>query len=357
MKVAFRADASHHIGAGHVMRCLSLAQGLKILGVESIFICKYLPGNLISYIEDRKFNVLKLPKPHAPDSSEKQLAVHWVQDAEQTCELIKGKSIDWLVVDHYEIDAVWENTLQPYIKKLMVIDDLANREHACDLLLDQNLNRLSAHYNLLVEPSTKKLMGCEFALLRPEFAELRPKALIERKEARIKRILVTMGGMDENNITEDVLTALNRSTLPADFQINVVLGANSSWIAQIMEMAQGMKVTTNVLVDVKDMAGLMLESDLAIGGAGSTSWERCCLGLPSLVMILAENQRYGAEALEAVGAAVVIKELSELEFFFNSSLKTHDSFNGLQTMSKRAFEVTDGLGVMRVANEMVYERH
>jgi spore coat polysaccharide biosynthesis predicted glycosyltransferase SpsG len=145
--------------------------------------------------------------------------------------------------------------------------------------------------------------------------------------------------------------------LPADFQITVVLGANSPWITRLMEIAKGMKSTTNVLVDVKNMASLMLESDLAIGGAGSTSWERCCLGLPSLVMILAENQRYGAEALEAVGAAMVIKELSELESFLNFSLRTHDSFNGLQTMSKRAFEVTDGLGVMRVANEMVYERH
>lgn len=357
MKVAFRADASHHIGAGHVMRCLSLAEGLKTFGVESIFICRPLSGNLISYIEDKKFNVMKLSKPHTPDSSEKQLAVHWIQDAEQTCELIKDKSIDWLVVDHYEIDAVWENTLRPHVEKLMVIDDLANRAHACDLLLDQNLNRLSAHYNLLVEPSTKKLMGCEFALLRPEFAELRPRALIKRKEPKIKRILVTMGGMDKNNITEGVLAALNRSAIPADLQITVVLGANSSWIARMKEVAKGMRVATNVFVDVKDMAGLMLESDLAIGGAGSTSWERCCLGLPSFVIILAENQRYGSEALESAGAAMVIKKLSELESFFNFSLRTNNSFNGLQTMSKRAFEVTDGLGVMRVANEIFYGRH
>ena len=361
MKVAFRADASHRIGAGHVMRCLSLAEGLKKFGVESIFICRSLPGNLISYIEERKFKVLKLLKPYTSDEfgleSSETLAVNWTQDAEQTCELIKYKSVDWLVVDHYEIDALWENMLRPYVKKLMVIDDLANRAHACDLLLDQNLNRLSAHYNLLVEPSTKKLMGCEFALLRPEFAELRPKALLKRKETRVRHIVVTMGGMDNKNVSEDVLIAINRTTLPADFQITVVLGANSPWITRLMKIAKGMKSPTNVLVDVKDMASLMLESDFAIGGAGSTSWERCCLGLPSLVMILAENQRYGAEALEAAGAAIVIKELSELESFFNFSLKTNDSLNKFQIMSKRAFEVTDGLGVMRVANAMVYEQY
>jgi UDP-2,4-diacetamido-2,4,6-trideoxy-beta-L-altropyranose hydrolase len=362
MKVAFRTDASHHIGAGHVTRCLSLAEGLKTLGIEIIFICRSLSGNLISYIEERKFNVLKLPKPHSPDehgldSFEMQLAVNWIQDAEQTCELIKEKSIDWLVVDHYEIDADWENTLRPYVKKIMVIDDLANRTHTCDLLLDQNLNRLSAHYNSLVEPSTKKLMGSEFALLRSEFAELRPSALIKRKETKIKRILVTMGGMDRNNFTEDVLTTLNKCAIPEELQVTVVLGVNSPWITRLMEIAKGMNATTNILVDVKDMARLMLESDLAIGGAGSTSWERCCLGLPSLVMIMAENQRHGAEALKAAGAAIVIKELSELERFFNFSLRTNDSLNKFQIMSKRAFEVSDGLGVMRVANAMVYEQY
>ena len=239
----------------------------------------------------------------------------------------------------------------------MVIDDLANRSHACDLILDQNLNRSSEHYKLLVESTTKKLLGCEFALLRPEFAELRSRALIKRKETRIRRLLIAMGGMDQNNITERVLAKLNRSAMPADLKISVVLGANSSWIARVKEVAKGMRVATNVFVDVKDMAGLMLESDLAIGGAGSTAWERCCLGLPSLLMILAENQRHGSEALQAAGAAIVIKDLSELESFFSFSLRTIDSLNRFQTMSKRAYEVTDGLGSLRVANEMIHGKY
>ena len=325
MKAAFRTDASLLMGSGHVMRCLTLADALKAQGVECHFISREHPGHLMEIIRQRGYVVAVLPaKPSASPSDAHSprcvgepahapwLGCDWQTDAQQTGTILATLQPDWLVVDHYALDQRWEVALQPHYRKLLVIDDLADRPHHCNLLLDQNLGRRPEDYVGLVPAECEVLAGPQYALLRPEFAELRPYSLQRRQQPQLKQLLVTMGGVDAPNATGQVLQALKDCPLPQDCRITVVMGAAAPWLAQVRDVAAQMPWPAEVLVNVNDMARCMADSDLAIGAAGSTSWERCCLGLPTLLLVLAENQAPGAQALDASGAAVLIGGTSDV---------------------------------------------
>jgi len=306
--VVFRTDTSLLIGTGHVMRCLTLANALKAKGVECVFICRAHDGNLIDFISDNGFVVKTLPigEKTSAGSYAGWLGVTWEEDAAQTLLAMRGLAVDWLIVDHYALDARWETLMRPQCEKLMVIDDLADRPHDCDLLLDQNLGRSSADYTDIIPVNCRLFVGPRFALLRPEFAETRAYSLARRVNPQLKTLLITMGGVDQNNATGAVLKALTKCTLPEDLQITVVMGPHAPWLSDVQSVAKDMPWETDIKVSAKDMAQLMADSDLAIGAAGSTSWERCCLGLPSLMLVLADNQSAIAQALQDHGAAIRI---------------------------------------------------
>ena len=353
--IAFRADASLQIGTGHVMRCLTLADALSEQGAQCVFICREHAGHLLSLIERRGHKAFSLPAPIAGYEAQPGLAhatwlgTDWATDAEQTRQLLKEQSIDWLVVDHYALDARWERDLAPHYRKLMVIDDLADRLHTCDLLLDQTYGREVADYRPLVPADCNTLCGSEYALLRPEFAALRSYSLQRRARPALGELLITMGGVDKDNATGQVLQALCNCPLPADCRITVVMGASAPWLDKVRKQAQDMPWTTRVLIGVSDMAQLMADSDLAIGAAGATSWERCCLGLPTAMMVLAENQRYAAHLLEQVTAV----RLLELDVNLQRSLaqfiyEISKSEACLSQLRDCASKVTDGYGCERV---------
>ena len=316
-KIIFRADASLLMGSGHVMRCLTLAEALKAKGAECHFISRAHPGHLLKLIRQRGFAVTALPMEWPPPQVKMQvvgerpeesdhaswLNCDWQTDAEQTRVIMQKLHPDWLVVDHYALDQRWETALRSYCHKIMVIDDLADRHHECVLLLDQNLGRQSQDYVGLVPAHCKVLAGPQYALLRPEFAALRAYSLKRRQQPVLKHVLITMGGVDQRNDTGKVLSALKGCTLPKDLHISVVMGLRAPWLQQVQAQAQDMPWPTEVLVNISDMAQSMADSDLSIGAAGSTSWERCCLGLPTLLVVLADNQRAIAEALQSAGAA------------------------------------------------------
>ncbi|MFH0934731.1 MAG: UDP-2,4-diacetamido-2,4,6-trideoxy-beta-L-altropyranose hydrolase, partial [Pseudomonadota bacterium] len=295
--ILIRTDASLDIGTGHVMRCLTLAEALREQGASCRFVCRAHPGNLIDLIRQRGFVVHSLPSDPdwQPRSTEPAhaawLGADWQADAEQTKVSAGGTAIDWLIVDHYALDGRWESALRGHSGKIMVIDDLADRVHDCDLLLDQNLGRNAEDYAALVPGGCTLLVGAKYALLRPEFSAQREYSLARRSAPQLKHLLITMGGVDKDDVTGKVLDALRVCTLPADCRISVVMGPHAPWLAQVRERAANMPWPTMVLVNISDMARLMADSDLAIGAAGCTSWERCCLGLPSLMMVLADNQR------------------------------------------------------------------
>lgn len=352
--IVFRTDAALDIGTGHVMRCLTLAETLREHGAVCRFVCRAHPGNLIEMIQRRGFEVHALPFDNYWIVPENPSPVHaswlgadWQADAEQTKVGAGETAVDWLIVDHYALDARWESTLRTHCGKIMVIDDLADRDHDCDLLLDQNLGRNVDDYAALVPAGCTLLVGAQYALLRPEFSAQREYSLARRSTPQLKHLLITMGGVDKDDVTGKVLDALRTCSLPPDCRISVVMGPHAPWLAQVRGRAANMPWPTEVLVNVSDMARLMADSDLAIGAAGSTSWERCCLGLPSLMLLLAENQRGGAQALQAAGAAGFIAA-SDLEDGLPEMLNAFCELNALQRVSAAAAAICDGLGASLV---------
>jgi UDP-2,4-diacetamido-2,4,6-trideoxy-beta-L-altropyranose hydrolase len=264
---------------------------------------------------------------------------------------------DWLVVDHYAIGANWESTVRPSVRRIMAIDDLAVRAHDCDLLLDQTYGRKSGDYEGLVPAACVQLLGPAYALLRPEFARAREIALRRRREGLARRILVTMGGVDLPNMTTRVLRALSDAGLPEGWRVDVVLGPDAPSLNQVREESAVAEVPMTLHVGTTEMARLMASSDFAIGAAGSTVWERCCLGLPGILFVLAANQQKIAAELVAAGCglsgsfdgttgAISLKESVA------QMLKT----DVLDVMSQRASEICDGMGTTRVGMRMLHEQ-
>lgn len=352
MKFLFRVDASVSIGSGHVMRCLTLAMALRLRGAQCHFACREHEGNLIGLLRQRQFAVTVLPAAGTAvcdadgPAHASWLGCGWEEDARQVCALVDALAPDWLVVDSYALDFRWEKAVRNGTR-LLVIDDLADRAHACDLLVDQNLGRRVDDYYTLVPPSCQVLAGPAYALLRSEFAELR-HASLARRGASLGRILINMGGVDQPNATGAVLRVLRSCALPRECHLTVVMGMQAPWIAQVRAEAALMPWPTEVLVNVSAMAELMTASDLAIGAAGSTSWERCCLGLPALMVVLAANQQAGAAALEAHGAAVVLGEVDKIDLRLPSALQECVQPARLARMSAAAGALVDGGGVERV---------
>ena len=349
MQIAFRTDASLQIGTGHVMRCLTMADALRGHGAQSTFICRPHAGHLLDLVRQRGHTAIVLdpaddafPPPVDP-SHAKWLGTDWARDAEQTQQALGDRVVDCLVVDHYALDGRWEQALRPRTKRIMVIDDLADRPHECDLLLDQSLGRQATDYAGLLIHNTPTLIGPAYALLRPEFAQWREHSLQRRAQPQLKNLLITMGGVDQPNATGQVLDAMTHSNLPADLRITVVMGSAAPWLAQVQSQAAAMPRTTRVLVAVDNMAQLMAESDLCIGAAGSTSWERCCLGLPAIQCVLATNQKEINSALELAGAVLTV-ELAKLRDALPILIDQLTRADVLKQLSRSASGICDGLG-------------
>ncbi|KFN47911.1 hypothetical protein N790_07110 [Arenimonas malthae CC-JY-1] len=358
MDVLFRADAATEIGSGHVMRCLAIAGALRVQGANCQFACRDLPGHLGGLIERQGFPVWLLATPDAAGESllpAPPAAVDRSQadDAGAVSRRLDRRAIDWLVVDHYGLDWRWESRLRPHAFRIAVIDDLANRTHDCDLLVDQTLGRRAAEYSGLVPETASVLTGTDFAPLRGEFARWRQQSLERRDGSRFEAILVSLGGVDKANHTSRVLRALASAPLPANCNIRIVMGPLAPWLDEVRDAAAALPWRSEVHVGVSNMAELMASCDLAIGAAGTTSWERCCLGLPALTMVVADNQVQGAEALAATGASWLIHDSQELPSMISSLL---DDRSQLRDMSRAASALVDGQGLDRVVREMIRGR-
>lgn len=368
MRVAFRTDASLEIGTGHVMRCLTLADALMAQGsTPSLFICRAHEGHLADLVRVRGHRVAVLPAAAQSGPNYLQagltdqpqhsawLGLDWSTDAKQTQECLASElAVDWLVVDHYALGARWEQALRPHSRHLMAIDDLADRMHDCDLLLDQNLGRAPQDYLPRVPGDCQILAGSRYALLRPAFAQLRPDSLSHRRAARLGHLLISMGGVDKDNATGACLAALAAEDLPPDCVMTVVMGPHAPWLEAVSEQAKHLPWQVQVLIGVQDMASLMAKSDLAIGAAGTTSWERCCLGVPALTVVLAENQWPSARALQEAKAAILVGTPADIAMRLGPCLRQARS--ELASLSARASEVCAGDGA-RLVVEAMWGRH
>ncbi|MCY1344668.1 UDP-2,4-diacetamido-2,4,6-trideoxy-beta-L-altropyranose hydrolase [compost metagenome] len=358
--VIFRVDASIDIGTGHVMRCLTLADMLSNFGFECRFVCRDHPGSMMRLIRHRGFAVSELPRPkeqvecHAGEPAHSHwLGVDWQTDARQTLSAIGRVRAAWLIVDHYALDWRWERFLRPSIQHLMVVDDLADREHCCELLFDQSLGRSEADYRLLVPSDCQLLVGARYALLRPQFLGKRAYSLARRRDAEPRRLLVTLGGVDKDNITERVLCSLYACALPKEADIIVVMGAHAPWLDAVRGRAARMPWKTRVVSNVDDMAALMSDADLAIGAAGGTSWERCALGVPTVMMVLAGNQREIAGKLASAGAARIVELGADFGDGVRNAVESLFSDKSARDiMSDRAAAICDGAGGLDVARHI-----
>ena len=289
--VAIRVDSSEQIGSGHLMRCLTLAERLRKDGADVHFISRDLAGSLHRLVEEHGFPLHLLPQHEENPNLTGYVAwltVPQVVDAEETGEILsRMQPVNRLVVDSYALDAVWEQRLRPLVREIFVIDDLANRPHDCDVLLDQNYYREMRHrYDGLVPPACKLLLGPSHALLREEFYEAREK--IGVRDGVLRRILVFYGGSDTTRETEKAIRALAQLQLPS-VAVDVVVGGSNSHRAYIEELCAAHDFL-HYHCQVSNMAELMAHADLCLGAGGTTTWERCFLGLPAIVTAVAENQ-------------------------------------------------------------------
>lgn len=289
--VAIRVDSSEQIGSGHLMRCLTLAERLRKKSAEVHFISRDLAGSLHRLVEEHGFPLHLLPQ-HEEDTNltgyAAWLTVPQAVDAEETGEILsRMQPVNRLVVDSYALDAVWEQRLRPLVREIFVIDDLANRPHECDILLDQNFYREMWHrYDGLVPPTCKLLLGPSHALLREEFYEAREH--LRERDGILCRILVFYGGSDATRETEKAIRALVQLQLPS-IAVDVVVGGSNPCRASIEELCAAHDFLY-YHCQVSNMAELMARADLCLGAGGTTTWERCFLGLPAIVTAVAENQ-------------------------------------------------------------------
>lgn len=350
----FRVDASIQMGNGHVMRCLTLADALTEKSGECYFICRQHLGNLISFIRDKGYTVFSLDSPKEVRHTAVEVRgidhAGWLgalqsddaQESINAIQLIESlENIDWLIVDHYSLDYCWHQELREHTHKLMVVDDLADRQHDCDLLLDQTYGRSEQDYRSLVPEPCEILTGSQYALLRPEFAKWREYSINRRRNPELKHLLITMGGVDKDNTTSNILTAIADSILPLDCQITVVMGANAPWIDCVKKQAESLKWNVEIKVNVENMAQLMSDSDLCIGAAGSTTWERCCLGVPTIIFVLAENQKFSASILLN---KKIIRLVDNVKTLQTEILKIVNNHGILADLSTKSSLISDGSG-------------
>jgi len=348
MNVVFRVDASLQMGIGHVMRCLVLAQALKENGAKVEFICRNYKGNLINKISSYKFLVHKLEFFSAEDSDDDNLTdSYWLgvseeQDLEDCINVIKERRIDWLIVDHYLLGEKWQKGLKPYYKKLLVIDDLADRRHYCDVLLDQTFGRKQDDYSAYTPKDCLLLLGSKYSLLRPEFHKWRSYSLKRRNQPEFRQLLISMGGTDFKNVTENILDELKFCNLPKDINITVIMGESAPNLESVKSKIHALPFKSNIKVDVDNLAEIMANADIAIGAAGSTSWERCCLGLPTIQIVLAKNQINIAESLAKINAIRLLQDVKDLPRTIS------DARNWMIDVSNISRKVSDGLGINRV---------
>ncbi|NRB57877.1 MAG: UDP-2,4-diacetamido-2,4,6-trideoxy-beta-L-altropyranose hydrolase, partial [Salinicola sp.] len=286
------------------------------------------------------------------------LGAGWQEDADGILPFLLVLNPYWLIVDHYALDSRWETATSQHWQRLLVIDDLADRAHIADLLLDQNLGRAASDYKPLLPGHAQCLVGPQYALLRPEFAEFRPYSLERRKSGELRHILISLGGVDKDNATGAVLRALRECPLPADCTMTVIMGGHAPHLQDVRTVAATMPWATEVAINVSDMAKRMSEADLAIGAAGSTSWERCCLGLPTLMLVLADNQYGIAKHLHAYGASITVGQTTQQGWDkrLADSLSTLDSLATRSLMIHASAQLTSGQGANLLADSLIRNR-
>lgn len=358
MRICFRVDSSLEIGSGHTMRCITFALALEQRhNAKCYFITRPLAGHLNDLITSYGFDILLLPvndtaqygaHPNAPKHS-LWLRESWELDAKLTRIYISEMNADILVVDHYALDREWENVVADNNTKIMVIDDLADRQHNANLLLDYTINRTKEHYAPLINERCNLLTGLKYVLLRDEFNFERNIPNIIHKENL--EVLINMGGVDQHNFTQKVVEILRSMNSAQDLKYLIVVGMNYPFYDELCYFLERTSLNYVIFRHVNNISQLMRGADLAISALGSTAWELISQGIPCLLVATAHNQRRHLREVRKSGLAEVITDVS----FDCLSKQVGNLLNNVSKrkwLSERAYAAIDAGGTDRVATEL-----
>jgi UDP-2,4-diacetamido-2,4,6-trideoxy-beta-L-altropyranose hydrolase len=339
--LVFRVDASTQMGTGHVMRCLALAQAWNTTGGVCHFCTnEQFPVALADRLETE--SIVRVELKSAPGS---------LADAIETIMHCQEYDAKWLVLDGYHFDAAYQREVKSSNLTLLVLDDYGHTDHYyADLVLNQNAYAHAGFYPR-IETYTKLLLGCKYALLRREFWPWRGNIdLIKRNSLNSpSKILVTLGGSDPNNVTSKVLESL-RSFDQQQIKVNLIVGGGNPHLEILHAMCNDLDDLVNVHSNVSDMSNLISQADLAISAGGSTCWELAFMGVPSLLIILADNQRLNVEKLSSLNVAFNLGQHEKL----SSQTITSNILNLLKDpdliseMRQKSLKLVDGYGSSRV---------
>jgi UDP-2,4-diacetamido-2,4,6-trideoxy-beta-L-altropyranose hydrolase len=344
-RVAIRADASNRIGAGHVMRCVALAQALLASGHDVVFVIREADGDLRDTVAERHgFDVFTL----SADTTSETHMNDELADARQTLAALDTLPVDWVVVDHYGLGARWEAHIAATGPRILAIDDYATRDHACDLLLDHNIVKADA-YAAHVQPDTGLLLGPRYALLRPEFT--RVSSEYDVPEAP-RTIVVSFGGSDPTGQTTKTLDAIRLATCTPE-RVIAVTGRDHPDLDLLRTIAKEWPpLELHTFVD--DPAALLMNADLGIGAGGVSALERLAMGIPSIVLATADNQRRPAEALANEGAFLYLGPASTSDAdALAAGIDTMSNQHLRLAMRRRGTAMLDGRGPERIVRAMV----
>ncbi len=350
MVIVFRVDSSTIMGSGHLMRCLTLSKLIRSSGNDDVyFICRDLGGNIASLVSDNDFNLIMLPAAERNSNLLGYTAwftVSQEQDSYETIDAIGSisseRQVDYVIVDSYAINEKWEKKLRPFTKKIFVIDDLANRKHECDFLLDQTYGiENSSKYDGLVPLSCVQFLGTPYSLLKPEYRKLRQEIDLLRQE--IKNILVFFGGSDDTGETVKFLEALKQKQYE-QYHFIIIIGGGNPQKKKIKAYCDEMD-NVEFHCQVDNMEYYISISDIAFASAGVNTWERCVLGLPSVITVTADNQLEVAAKMREKNAAVILGGFDSVNSEdYSRSLSKIDEID-ISTMSKNAAGLMEKNGI------------
>lgn len=333
--LVIRADASPEIGTGHVMRCLALAEPWLQGGGNITFVSAKLPSALAKRI---KISGIQLQSLSAPPGGE--------ADAKELAQIAKKQKADWVVVDGYHFEANYQRELKNAGLRFLFFDDFGHAKHYCaDFVLNQNLGAGENLYSSR-ESFTKLLLGARFVQLRNEFSKWRDWR--RTIPPQTKKILVTLGGSDSENVTLKVVQAIQQIS-DLKFEAAIVIGGSNPHGEELKSVTQS-SPAIRLIQDAENMPELMAEADLAIAAGGTTAWELAFMGLPALMMVMADNQRSNAEQLQSAGVARNLGWHKDLppEKIAQQMGSLSDDFLTRGKMSRCGKELVDGLGSERV---------
>ena len=336
------------------MRCLTLADALKRRGAKIRFLSRHMLDHLRDMLVERGHELILLKSSPGEVNSANVAHAHWLgtsqhADAQDTLLALSDHPLDWLIVDHYALDSQWESALRQKTKKMLVIDDIADRQHNCDALLDQNFYAdMDTRYIGKVPSHCKLLLGPHYALLRDEFRQLRTQA--KPRSGPVKRVLVFFGGVDAENYTGRAVEALVNLGIKG-LQVDVVIGVQHPYREQIQLACTEHQLDCHV--QTSRMAELMAGVDLAIGAGGSATWERCCLGLPTLAICTAENQVRQVADAAAEGLLYAPEIKGDVTEAIGRHLRALMENGCLRlSISRNAMRAVDSRGVLRAIGNM-----